>query len=73
VRHDIGCESIYFWGLCALYLHSPTAAAALMVVPGQVMHYRYAFFPVMVGSILLVIAEAVYSNLTGKHHPNMKN
>ena len=51
-------------------LHPPAAAVALIVVLGQVMHYRYAFFPVMVDSILLVMAGAVYSNLTGKRYPN---
>jgi len=35
-----------------------------------VMNYRYAFFPVMVDSILLVIAGAIYSNMTGKNYPN---
>ena len=54
-------------------LHPPAAAVALIVVLGHVMHYRYAFFPVMVDSILLVIAGAVYSNLTGKRYPNKPN
>lgn len=54
-------------------LHPPAAAVALIAVLGQVMHYRYAFFPVMVDSILLVIAGAVYSNLTGKRYPNKPN
>lgn len=54
-------------------LHPPAAAVALIVVLGQVMHYRYAFFPVMIDSILLVIAGAVYSNLTGKRYPNKPN
>jgi CBS domain-containing membrane protein len=51
-------------------LHPPAAAVSLIVVLGHVMHYRYAFFPVMVDSILLVFAGAVYSNLTGKRYPN---
>jgi len=54
-------------------LHPPAAAVALIVVLGHVMHYRYAFFPVMVDSILLVLAGAVYSNLKGKRHPNRQN
>ena len=54
-------------------LHPPAAAVALIVVLGHVMHYRYAFFPVMVDSILLVLAGAVYSNLTGKRYPNQPN
>jgi len=51
-------------------LHPPAAAVALIVVLGQISHYRYAFFPVMVDSILLIMAGAAYSNLTGKPYPN---
>ena len=51
-------------------LHPPAAAVALIAVLGNVMHYRYAFFPVMIDSLLLVIAGAIYSNLTGKSYPN---
>ena len=51
-------------------LHPPAAAVALIVVLGQIGHYRYAFFPVMVDSILLILAGAVYSNLTGRPYPN---
>lgn len=51
-------------------LHPPAAAVALIVVLGQVMHFRYAFFPVMIDSILLVMVGAIYSNLTGKKYPN---
>jgi len=51
-------------------LHPPAAAVALIVVLGNVMHYRYAFFPVMIDSILLVIVGAVYTNMTGKSYPN---
>ena len=51
-------------------LHPPAAAVALIVVLGHVTHYRYALFPVMIDSVLLVIAGAVYSNLTGKTYPN---
>jgi CBS domain-containing membrane protein len=51
-------------------LHPPAAAVALIVVLGQIGHLRYAFFPVMVDSILLIFAGAIYSNLTGKTYPN---
>jgi CBS domain-containing membrane protein len=51
-------------------LHPPAAAVALIVVLGHVTHYQYAFFPVMIDSALLVLAGAVYSNLTGKRYPN---
>lgn len=51
-------------------LHPPAAAVALIVVIGQITQYRYAFFPVMIDSVLLVLVGAVYSNLTGKRYPN---
>jgi CBS domain-containing membrane protein len=51
-------------------LHPPAAAVALIAVLGQVLHYRYAFFPVMIDSVLLVLIGAAYSNLTGKKYPN---
>ena len=51
-------------------LHPPAAAVALIVILGHVTQYRYAIFPVMVDSILLVIAGAIYSNFTGKRYPN---
>lgn len=54
-------------------LHPPAAAVALIVVLANVLHYRYAFFPVMIDSILLVLVGAVYSNLTGKRYPNRPN
>lgn len=54
-------------------LHPPAAAVALIVVLGNITHYRYALFPVMVDSVLLVIAGAIYSNLTGKSYPNQPN
>lgn len=51
-------------------LHPPAAAVALIAVLGGITNYRYAFFPVMVDSVLLILAGAVYSNLTGKRYPN---
>ena len=54
-------------------LHPPAAAVALIAVLGHVTHYRYAFFPVLIDSVLLVIAGAIYSNLTGKAYPNRPN
>lgn len=51
-------------------LHPPAAAVALIAVLGGITHYRYAFFPVMVDSVLLIMAGAIYSNLTGKSYPN---
>ena len=51
-------------------LHPPAAAVALIAVLGHVTHYRYAFFPVMVDSVLLIMVGAAYSNFTGKSYPN---
>lgn len=51
-------------------LHPPAAAVALIVVLGQITHYRYALFPVMLDSLILVVVGALYSNLTGKRYPN---
>lgn len=51
-------------------LHPPAAAVAMIAVLGHVAHYRYAFFPVMIDSVLLILAGAIYSNLTGKAYPN---
>ena len=51
-------------------LHPPAAAVALIAVLGNVLHYRYAFFPVMVDSALLIVVGAIYSNTTGKSYPN---
>lgn len=51
-------------------LHPPAAAVSLIVVLGHIGSYRYAFFPVMVDSVLLILAGAAYSNLTGKPYPN---
>lgn len=51
-------------------LHPPAAAVALIVVLGHIGHYRYAFFPVMVDTVLLILTGVVYSNLTGKTYPN---
>lgn len=51
-------------------LHPPAAAVAMIAVLGHVTHYRYAFFPVMIDSALLVMAGVIYSNMTGKKYPN---
>lgn len=51
-------------------LHPPAAAVALIAVLGEITHFRYAFFPVMIDSVLLILSGVVYSNLTGKNYPN---
>jgi CBS domain-containing membrane protein len=42
-------------------MHLPAPAIALIVVLGKIGRYRYAFFPVMIDSILLILAGAAYS------------
>ena len=49
-------------------LHPPAAAVALIVVLGHISQYRYAFFPVLIDSVLLVLVGGIYSNLTGKQN-----
>ena len=51
-------------------LHPPAAAVALIVVLSKTLGFQYAFFPVFVDSVLLILAGAAYSNLTGKPYPN---
>jgi CBS domain-containing membrane protein len=51
-------------------LHPPAAAVALIVVLGGISRVDYALFPVLIDSVLLVLAGGLYSNLTGKRYPN---
>jgi len=51
-------------------LHPPAAAVALIAVLSQTVGYRYAFFPVLIDSVLLILVGVAYSNLTGKSYPN---
>jgi CBS domain-containing membrane protein len=51
-------------------LHPPAAAVAMIAVLSHVEYYQYAFFPIMIDSVLLVVAGLIYNNLTGKRYPN---
>jgi CBS domain-containing membrane protein len=51
-------------------LYPRVATVALIAVLGHVMQFRYAVFPVMVDSILLILAGAIHSNMTGKSYLN---
>lgn len=51
-------------------LHPPAAAVAMITVLAHISNYRYAFFPVMIDSILLILTGAVYTNMTGRCYPN---
>lgn len=59
-----------FGMFCLRCLHPPAAAVSMIAILGGVVNFRYALFPVMVDSMLLVVAGAAYSNLTGKLYPN---
>ncbi len=50
-------------------LHPPAAAVALIAVLGHVTSYRYAFFPVMIDSIILCLLAVIYNSATGKRYP----
>ena len=50
-------------------LHPPAAAVALIAVLGQITHYRYAFFPVMIDSLMLCLVAIVYHSITRKVYP----
>ena len=54
-------------------LHPPAAAVALIAVLGGITHYRYTLFPLLIDSVLLVLAGTIYSNITGKMYPNRQN
>jgi CBS domain-containing membrane protein len=62
--------SLSILGMFTLRCLHPAAAVALIAVLGHISSYQYAFFPVMVDSILLILAGAIYSNLTGKCYIN---
>ena len=51
-------------------LHPPGGAAALLVVLGGVVDWRFALFPVGVNSILLTLAATIYNRSTGKPYPH---
>ena len=54
-------------------LHPPASAVSLIVVLAQITHYDYVFFPVIIDSVILVLAAAIYSRMTGKLYPNRSN
>lgn len=51
-------------------LHPPAAAVALIAVMGHIASYRYAFFPVMIDSVVLCLVAALYNSYTGKPYPS---
>ncbi|TAK73610.1 MAG: HPP family protein [Aquabacterium sp.] len=51
-------------------LHPPGGAAALFAVLGQVASPKFALFPVLVNSVLLVAAGVLYNSLCGRRYPH---
>lgn len=51
-------------------LHPPGGATALLVILLHVTSYRFALFPVLANSLLLVLTGILYNNLTGRHYPH---
>ena len=50
-------------------LHPPAAAVALIAALGHIQSYMYAFFPVMIDSVVLCLVAIAYNTLTGKQYP----
>ncbi|MEO7159399.1 MAG: HPP family protein [Polaromonas sp.] len=53
-------------------LHPPGGATALMMVLGGIADPAFAFYPVMLNSVLLVLAGIVYNNATRRPYPHMQ-
>lgn len=51
-------------------LHPPGGATALLCVLLHATSYRFALFPVLANSVLLVVAGIVYNNITGRQYPH---
>lgn len=50
-------------------VHPPGAAATLVPVLGGIVDFRYDLFPVMAGTVVLVLVGAAYNSLTGRPYP----
>jgi CBS domain-containing membrane protein len=53
-------------------LHPPGGATALMMVLGGIADPAFAFYPVMLNSVLLVAAGIAYNNATRRPYPHMQ-
>ncbi|MDO8771130.1 MAG: HPP family protein [Burkholderiaceae bacterium] len=51
-------------------LHPPGGATALLVVLLHATSYRFAIFPVLANSFLLVFSGVIYNHLTGRPYPH---
>jgi CBS domain-containing membrane protein len=52
-------------------MHPPGGACALLVVLGGVGDLHFALYPVLLNSLLLVLAGIVYNGATGRHYPQL--
>ena len=53
-------------------LHPPGGAAALLAVLTHTTDFSAALFPVLVNSVLLVLAGVAYNTLTGRRYPHVQ-
>lgn len=53
-------------------LHPPGGAAALLMVLAGVHDWHFALFPVLLNSLLLVLAGMAYNNATGRRYPHLQ-
>ena len=53
-------------------LHPPGGATALMMMLGGISNPAFAFYPVMLNSVLLVAAGIAYNNATRRPYPHMQ-
>lgn len=51
-------------------LHPPGGAMALLAVLTEATHFELAAFPVLLNSLLLVLAGIAYNSLTGRRYPH---
>jgi CBS domain-containing membrane protein len=53
-------------------LHPPGGAVALFAVLAHATQFRFALFPVLANSLLLVLAGVFYNSLTGRRYPHVQ-
>ncbi|MDB5861275.1 MAG: putative rane protein, partial [Ramlibacter sp.] len=53
--------------------HPPGGASALLMVLAHTTTFQFALFPVLVNSVLLVLAGILYNSLTGRPYPHAQH
>lgn len=51
-------------------LHPPGGASALLVVLTHTSHFQFSAFPVLLNSVLMVLAGIAYNSMTGRPYPH---